>query len=187
MRPMVLDTPRTRLRPWQETYRPAFAALMADPAVMADLGGSIDRAASDAKLDRYIAAYEGHCVCRWAVEFQDGDFLGYAGVMPLPADHPLAPGWDIGWRLVRRAWGRGYATEAAAAALDHAFLRLALPEIVAFTAPDNIRSQAVMDRLRMQRDPARDFTAIYDGVNPWRGLLWVALPGRTSALPIARS
>ena len=47
MHPMVLDTPRTRLRLWQETDRPAFAALMADPAVMADLGGPIDRAASD--------------------------------------------------------------------------------------------------------------------------------------------
>ncbi|MEQ8397635.1 GNAT family N-acetyltransferase [Thalassobaculum sp.] len=184
---MMLNTSRTRLRPWRDCDRPVFAALMADPMVMTDLGGPIDRAASGAKLNRYIAAYERYGVCRWAVEALNRDFLGYAGVMPLTAGHPLAPGWDIGWRLVRSAWGHGYATEAAATALDDAFARLGLPAIVAFSAPDNHRSQAVMGRLAMLRDPARDFTAVYDGVSPWRGQVWVARRGRISAPPIAQS
>ena len=58
--------------------------------------------------------------------------------------------------------------------LDDAFLRIGLPEVVTYTASDNLRSQAVMTRLKLERDPARDFTADYDGVKAWRGLVWVA-------------
>jgi RimJ/RimL family protein N-acetyltransferase len=75
---------------------------------------------------------------------------------------------------VRSAWGHGYATEAARAALNDAFTRVGLAEVVAYTAPDNLRSQAVMSRLQLERDPSRDFTADYDGVKAWRGLVWVA-------------
>ena len=167
-------TVRTRLRPWRESDRPAFAALMADPEVMADLGGPIDRAAADAKLDRYIATHRDQGIGRLAVEIRDGTFLGYCGVMPLTAGHPLAPGFEIGWRLARTAWGQGYATEAATAALADAFSRPDIAEVVAFTAADNSRSQAVMARLVMRRAPERDFTARYDGVTDWHGLVWVA-------------
>jgi hypothetical protein len=47
-------------------------------------------------------------------------------------------------------------------------------EVIAYTAPDNLRSQAVMTRLQLQRDPSRDFTADYDTIKAWRGLVWVA-------------
>jgi RimJ/RimL family protein N-acetyltransferase len=76
--------------------------------------------------------------------------------------------------LVRHAWGHGYATEAARAALSDAFTRVGLTEVLAYTALDNLRSQAVMDRLQLRRDPSRDFTADYDTVKGWRGLVWVA-------------
>ncbi len=75
---------------------------------------------------------------------------------------------------MRNAWGRGYATEATQAALNDAFIRSGLDEVVAYTAPDNLRSQAVMTRLQLQRDPSRDFTANYEGIGAWHGLVWVA-------------
>jgi RimJ/RimL family protein N-acetyltransferase len=146
----------------------------AHPEVMLDLGGPINRAMSDAKLDRYAAAFDRYGFCRWAVENRDGNFMGCVGIMPSQEDHPLGPHFEIGWRLTRCAWGRGYATEAARAALHDAFVRVRLKEVVSYTAPDNLRSQRVMERLRLQRDPSRDFTAHYDGVTPWRGLVWVA-------------
>jgi RimJ/RimL family protein N-acetyltransferase len=76
---------------------------------------------------------------------------------------------------VRRAWGHGYAAEAARAALKDAFDRAGLVELLAYTAPDNLRSQAVMARLRLRREPTRDFTADYNGLRAWRGLVWVAV------------
>jgi RimJ/RimL family protein N-acetyltransferase len=179
MRPpsfVIIETPRLRLRPWRASDRDMFAALNTDPDVSRDLGGPLSRATSDAKLDRYIAAYEKHGFCRWAIERRDGGFLGYAGVMPVRSAHPLGAHDDIGWRLKRDAWGHGYAAEAARVALDDAFTRIGMAEVLAYTAPDNLRSQAVMERLRLKRDPSRDFVAHYDSVGDWHGLVWVARP-----------
>ena len=174
---MLIETTRLRLRIWRTTDRNAFATLNSDVEVMADEGGPIDRASSDAKLERYIKAFERYGFGRWVVEDHDGVFLGYAGVMPSPAGHPFGAHFEIGWRLVRTAWGKGYALEAARAALDDALGRAELPEVLAYTAADNLRSQAVMARLRLLRDPARDFTADYPHQKGWRGLVWVARRG----------
>jgi RimJ/RimL family protein N-acetyltransferase len=171
----MLRAARLTLRRWRETDREAFAALNADPEATRDLGGPLDRSQSDAKLDRYVATFERHGFCRWALQDSQQHFLGYAGVMPSPRDHPLGPHAEIGWRLARPAWGQGYATEAAAAALLDAFTRIGLGEVLAYTSHDNVRSQAVMQRLGLQRDPARDFSHVYDG-RPWQGLVWSARP-----------
>jgi RimJ/RimL family protein N-acetyltransferase len=87
----------------------------------------------------------------------------------------LGEHFEIGWRLVRSAWGNGYATEASKAALADCFSRAGLQEVLSYTSPDNLRSQAVMARLGLERDPARDFTASY-GKGEWRGLVWFARP-----------
>lgn len=71
--------------------------------------------------------------------------------------HPVAPAVEAAWRLARRYWGKGYASEAASAVIDDGFGRLGLDEIVAFTVPANLASRRVMERLRMTRDPAEDF------------------------------
>lgn len=170
----MIETARLRLRSWNEADREAFAALHAAPAVMQDYGGPIARAESDAKLVRYMATFARTGFCRWAIETRQGAFLGYAGLMPSAADQPLGAHVDIGWRLRRAAWDRGYATEAAAAALRDAFARIGLHEVLAYTAPDNARSQAMMTRLCLWRDPARDFTITYDGIGQWRGPVWRA-------------
>lgn len=145
----------------------------ADADVMHDYGGPIDHNASNTKFDRYLRAWREHGFGRWVVETRDGIFLGYVGAMPSRCDHSIGSHVEIGWRLVRHAWGHGYATEAAQAALRDAFLRVGLNEVLAYTADDNLRSQAVMIRLQMQRDTSRDFTLDYDGVKSWRGLVWM--------------
>lgn len=172
---MIIETPRTRLHSWHDSHRDAFAALHAHPEVMLDAGGPLDRPQSEAKFDRYAAAFARCGFTRWAVENLEGEFLGYAGVMPSRPAHPLGPHVDIGWRLVRSAWGQGYATEAAKAALHDAFTRCGLSEVLAYTAPDNLRSQAVMARLHLRRDPSRDFSET-DGLRMWHGLVWAATP-----------
>jgi RimJ/RimL family protein N-acetyltransferase len=174
---VILATDRLRLRTWEDRDRDGLAAMHAHPEVMADYGGVIDRAGSDAKLDRYATTFARHGFGRWLVETPAGEFLGYAGVAPGPDRHPLGPHFEVGWRFTRAAWGHGYATEAAKAALADAFGRAGLTEILSYTAPDNLRSQAVMGRLGLERDASRDFTAQYDTAPAWRGLVWVARPG----------
>ncbi len=93
----------------------------------------------------------------WAVEVADtGEFIGFTGLDPVDDGLPFT-GVEIGWRLARSAWGHGYATEAARATLAFGFETLALPEILSVTTTTNLRSQAVMHRIGMTRDPADDF------------------------------
>ena len=171
---LAISSGRLKLRNWRESDRASFAALNADPEIMQDLGGPLDRQRSDAKFNRYRDAYERHGFCRWALEDMSGALIGYTGIMPSRGEHPLGFHVEIGWRLKRSAWGRGYATEAARAALNDAFTRAGLREILSYTAVDNLRSQAVMSRVGLRRDPARDFTAVYEGTGAWHGLVWVA-------------
>jgi len=169
----MIKTPRLRLRRWDDRHRQAFAVMHADPEVMADLGGPIDRSESDRKFDLYCAAEREHGISRWAVEDLDGAFLGYAGVMPrLSKDHPLGPHFEVGWRFTRSAWGNGYATESAKAALHHAVHDVGLNEILSYTSAENRRSRSVMAKLNLVRDPSRDFNMLTSRGTPWQGMVW---------------
>lgn len=83
--------------------------------------------------------------------------IGYTGAQPIRADLPVAPGFEIGWRLFRNAWGHGYATEAARPALADVFFRCDLAEVASFSATTNLRSERVMRRVGMHGCQNRDF------------------------------
>ena len=140
---------------------------------MVDSVAPLDRGRATRSSTATPPLYDAVGYSRWCVETREGGFLGYVGVMPSPPGHPLGPHAEIGWRLARSAWGHGYATEAARSALDDVFGRCGLAELLAYTAPDNLRSQAVMTRLELRRDPARDYS-MPDGPRIWHGLTWVA-------------
>ena len=151
----VLRTRRLVLRPWTDADREPFAAMGRDPEVMRYFPGLLDRAASDAFVDRCMQRFAD---CGWGLWVVDeGGFRGFTGLNPAPDALPCAPAVEVGWRLARDAWGHGYATEAAQAALSYGFEELGLGEIVSFTATLNARSIAVMQRLGMTRDPSEDF------------------------------
>ena len=170
----MLETERLILRRWLPRDREPFAAMNADPAVM-DFPRPLTRAESDAEMDGFMARWAADGFCWAAVERRsDGAFVGMVGLSRCDMEAPVGPCVEIGWRLPRPLWGRGYATEAARGWLDHGFAELGLEEIVAFTDPGNARSLAVMRRLGMRRDPARDFEhpAMPDG-HPLRPqVLW---------------
>ena len=141
-------TARLRLRRWVEADRKPFGAMNADPEVMRYFPRRLDRAASDALVDRIEARFDDQGYGLWALErLTDGAFLGFAGLNPMPAGVPGAGETEVGWRLARSAWGCGYATEAGSAALRIAFSELGLPHIWSITTVGNVRSQAVMQRL----------------------------------------
>lgn len=153
-----IETERLVLRAWREEDRAPFAALNADPEVMRYFPKPLSRAESDDLVDRISAKMADNGWGWYAVEVKGG--AACIGMVGLNVPHypiPGGPSVEVGWRLARAAWGRGYATEAAAGCLDHGFGPLGLPEIVAFTAVQNTPSRAVMERLGMTRDPAGDF------------------------------
>jgi RimJ/RimL family protein N-acetyltransferase len=83
--------------------------------------------------------------------------IGLVGLTPVGPTRPPGPGLEISWRLHPNHWGHGYATEAAAAVLDHGFVDGGTREIMAFTAAINERSQSLMRRLGMVRVQSGDF------------------------------
>jgi RimJ/RimL family protein N-acetyltransferase len=162
------------LQEWSEIHRLAFAEMQRDPEVMADLGGPFDDSASNEKFDRYRDALVNDGISRWAVVDTSKTFLGYAGVMKrADLNHPLSVHYEIGWRFCRDAWGKGYASQSAGLALQHAWTVLLVDNIFSYTASENLRSQKVMDRLKLTRAADRDFTARYAS-GDWSGLVWVA-------------
>jgi RimJ/RimL family protein N-acetyltransferase len=155
----VIETDRLILRPYREDDREAFAALNGDPKVGIWLAGVQDRAQSDTMLDRINAHIAKHGFGFWAAERKsDARLIGAIGLVVVEEGHlPVGPAIEMGWRLIPQAWGGGYATEGARAALDWGLANLPADEIIAFTARTNLASQAVMTRIGMRPDPARDF------------------------------
>ncbi len=150
----MLETPRLRLRDWREEDLPAFAAMCADPEVMRHFPALLSYAEADAMGRRIRASLKRDGWGLWAVDVIGGaPFVGFVGLS--------RPGFrddvEVGWRLAREAWGHGYATEAARAAVEFGFDELELDELVSFTVPANVPSQRVMERLGMRRDPSADF------------------------------
>jgi len=154
----TLTTERLILRRWRESDHEPFARLNADPEVMRHFVRPLAREESDALVNRIEARFDERGYGLWAVERrEDGAFLGFVGLAYQTFDAPFTPCVEVGWRLDRFAWGHGYATEAARAAVELGFSEIELDEIVSFTVPANLPSQRVMERLGMVRDPSADF------------------------------
>ncbi|MFJ7043622.1 GNAT family N-acetyltransferase [Streptomyces sp. NPDC101112] len=152
-----LRTDRLLLRAWRESDLAPWAAMNADPEVRAYFPELLTTEQSDASVAGFQADLDLRGWGWWAVEVRaTGEFIGFTGLDPVEDDMPFT-GVEAGWRLTRTAWGHGYATEAARAAVDFGFRRLDLDEILAVTVATNLRSQAVMRRIGMTHDPADDF------------------------------
>jgi ribosomal-protein-alanine N-acetyltransferase len=156
---VVIETERLILRPWRASDAEPFAALNADPDVMEFFPARKTRAESDAQMERMAGDLARTGFGLWALEERGGaPFIGFTGTSRPGFRAHFTPCIEVGWRLARAFWGRGYATEAASAALDDLFARdAACAEVVSMTAVGNRRSRAVMERLGMTRDPADDF------------------------------
>lgn len=144
----VLETERLILRPPRGDDFEAWAAIARDEEVMRHLGGVKSR--FDA-WNHFTAAVGAWHVLGFhafsVIEKSTGRWVGRVG--PL---HPDSwPGDEIGWTLAREAWGKGYATEAATAAIDWAFDELGWTQIIHCIAPDNTASQAVASRIGSRR------------------------------------
>lgn len=149
---MNVESERLVLREWRDDDRDAFAAMNADPVVMEYLPSVLTREQSDAMFERLRVT---NIAC--AETKVDRAFVGFIGLSRPRFEAHFTPCIEVGWRLVRAAWGKGYATEGARASLAYGFDVLGLEELVSFTVPANVRSLRVMEKLGMTRSPHEDF------------------------------
>jgi RimJ/RimL family protein N-acetyltransferase len=145
-------TPRLVLRAWEDRDREPWRAMCADPEVMRYIadGSPLGAAESDESIERFRRCWREDGFSFWALELRDsGRFIGFCGMQPVPDGSGRI---EIGWRLERAAWGRGYATEAALPARDFAFAQCGLDRLVALFQPPNVASLRVMEKLGMTYD-----------------------------------
>lgn len=144
------------LRQWRDSDLEPYADMNRDPEVMRFFPSVLDRAHSQASLERQRRFIAERGWGLWAVEV-DGAFAGFTGLAVPGFEAPFTPCVEIGWRLRREFWGRSIAYRAARQALEYGFGVLHLPELVSFTAVVNLRSRRLMERLGLIRDPQGDF------------------------------
>jgi RimJ/RimL family protein N-acetyltransferase len=157
-----LRTPRLLLREWRDEDLAPFAAMSADPAAMQYLVPFADRAAIDAWVASARDHWRHHPFGKFVVEVPgETAFAGVIGLDHVRFAVPFAPAIEVVWRLAPAFWGRGFATEAARAAIEDGFFRLGFDEIVAYTVEYNWPSRRVMERLGMTRDSNEDFDFLH--------------------------
>ena len=177
----MIETERLLLRDWREADAEPFFAMCSDPRVMEFIGPAwtLEEVAKFMAGQRELLAKIGFCC--WAVErMADRSLIGFCGLKPGTAGTPVAGKLDIGWRLAFREWGRGYAREAALAAIAWGFDNLPDDAIWAKTVPANTRSRGLMARLGMTRIAGGDFDhpALPEGDPLRRHVLYrIARPG----------
>jgi RimJ/RimL family protein N-acetyltransferase len=154
----LIETARLSLRPWRKSDLLPFAEQNADPVTMRFLGGVLSRDESDAYVERAERHLAETGFGKWAVEAPGvAPFIGAVGLKRVKFEASFTPAVEVAWRLHRRFWRYGYATEAARAAVEDGFHRVGLEEIVAMTALTNTASIRVMERLGMARSIEFDY------------------------------
>ena len=152
-----IRTERLHLRRWRDEDRVPFAEINADPDVMRYFPRTLTREQSDALADSIEQGWDERGFGLWVVEVAgDVPFAGFVGLSVqsfIPLDPPPV---EVGWRLGKEHWGKGYATEAGSASLRFGF-GVGLAEIVSCTTEENWPSRRVMERLGMSHDPNDDF------------------------------
>ena len=159
MAEIILETERLILRTRDERDMDDWVRHLNTPAVMRHLGGPQEMhqiEAGFARMDALQARY-GHSF--WIVQRKsDAALLGMCGLKRFDNRYaPMTGEFEIGWRLREDVWGQGIAREAAAATLEHAFLRLDAPHVIAMTSEANIGSWRLMEKLGMKRRQDLDF------------------------------
>jgi len=154
----MLETERLRLRRWKESDREPFAAMNANPRVMEFFPDVLTREESDQAMDRIESDFERHGFGLFAAELKaTGAFIGFIGLHTATFQAHFTPCVEIGWRIDEPYWHQGLATEGSRAVVDYAFKRLRLDALVSFTAPENVTTRRLMEKLGMTHNPADDF------------------------------
>ena len=160
----VISTNRIGLRKFRSSDLDAMSSINADPQVMEHFPSTYDRQQTQDFIHRVNGKIDENGFSMWAAELiSTGELLGFVGISKVPFESDFTPAVEIGWRMAKKHWGHGYATEAANGCLKFAFEQACLEEVVSFTALPNKRSEKVMQRIGMTKVGEFDHPKIEDG------------------------
>ncbi|MBT6094410.1 MAG: GNAT family N-acetyltransferase [Rhodospirillaceae bacterium] len=149
----VVETTRLVLRTWHEADFEPLCAINADPRVMEFFPDVQDQLKTKRIIAWLSAHFDEHGYTFFATEEKEsGTLIGFVGLANVEFEAHFTPATEIGWRLGFEHWGKGYATEAAIAALSYGFNRFGLPEIVSFAPEKHTHSRRVMEKIGLVRD-----------------------------------
>lgn len=165
-----IETERLSLRRWRDEDLEPYARMCADPKVMRFIGNgtTLTRKQSEAQIARFVRHWEERGFGLWAVEERTtGDFVGFVGLVYQEEWAEGRHKTEVGWRLGREFWGRGFATEAAEASVAYGFGNLGLERIISIIQPANAASRRVAGKAGL----------IPRGETRWRGAdaVWYAI------------
>ena len=143
---LVAHTDRLTLRELTLDDVDSLFGVLGDPIAMEHYPAPKSRRETEDWIRWAQASYEQNGFGLWAVErTADGAFIGDCGPMLQPVDGELVP--EIGYHIVRREWGHGYATEAAIAARELVLGTLGFSRVVSIVAPENLASRRVAEKV----------------------------------------
>ena len=148
----LFESERLGFRNWKESDLSEMAKVNADPEVMKFFPKTQTKDETLAFIMRMQNQFTDNGYCYFAVELlSDATFIGFIGLAYQTYEADFTPCTDIGWRLDKKHWGKGYATEGAKRCLEYAFNELELVSIVAVASKTNIASESVMTKIGMTK------------------------------------
>ena len=157
----IITTERLGLRRWTDDDFLPFSKMNKDPEVMRYFPSLLNDEETTAMMGRIKAHFDKHGFGLFALEkLSTKEFIGYAGFMVPSFESYFTPCIEIGWRLRKEDWGKGYATEAAKACLHYGFETLGFNKIYSFTSTINLRSEKVMQAIGMIKEGEFDHPKI---------------------------
>jgi RimJ/RimL family protein N-acetyltransferase len=161
---IFIETPRLILRQWKETDHEPFVKLNMDNDVMEFFPSVLTKAETMVQIERLSSHIDRFGYGFFAVERKDNQqFIGFTGLSHPRFESYFTPCVEIGWRLSKANWGRGFATEAAKACLEYGLNDLGIGEIWSFTSVHNVRSEKVMQKIGMIKQGYFEHPLIEDG------------------------
>ncbi|MCK8487546.1 GNAT family N-acetyltransferase [Paenibacillus sp. MBLB2552] len=147
---IYIETTRLHLRDWKEADLAPFRQLNSDEQVMRYFPKALSTEETDGLYQSILSGFQECGFGLYAVELKETqEFIGFIGFRRVQFEADFTPCIEIGWRLKQEAWGKGVATEGAAACLEYGFNRLGFHDVYSFTADINTPSQNVMKKIGM--------------------------------------
>jgi ribosomal-protein-alanine N-acetyltransferase len=165
MHPQIfIETERLYLRQWQPEDAVTYVTMNADKEVMRYFPSVLTEEQSRDHIRRITGQIDHHGYGLFAVERKDDhSFIGFTGFAYPKFEAFFTPCIEIGWRIDKKQWNKGFATEAAMACLPFGFEKLGLKEIYSFTSEHNTASEKVMQKIGMKKEGEFDHPLLDEG------------------------